>query len=555
MRTLHVTGIADDVSRRRAPKLKAGRAAAAAGALALLAAFVAGAAQAQEPGVGTHAEARPRLLLLIAVDQMRYDYLTRFGPEFDGGLARLLAHGAVFSDAHLEHYPSVTAVGHSTMLSGAPPAASGIVGNDWYERAEGRNVTAVDDPKTLLVGAGGDKRQAASPHRLQVTTLGDELKLAGRGSRVVGVSFKDRAAILMGGRMADAAYWWDDKSGAFVTSTWYRDGLPAWAEAFNARRTADAWAGREWREPKGASGDGAPLATLPAAAGPDLYRALWATAFGNELIAAFAEVALEGEALGGRGVTDVLAVSFSVNDTIGHAKGPFSREVRAVTLETDQAIGRLLATVDRLVGLSRTLVVLTSDHGVSPVPEELAALKLPAGRLSRDELVDAAQTALADTYGPGRWVEGRAGSSLYLDRWLIGERGLDPAAVERTAASGVEKLGSVWRTYTRSELLLGRVPPDPWSRRVLRSFHRERSGDIEVVLEPYWIPAGARATHGSPWSYDTHIPLVLMGAGLRPGRYDAAVALNDLAPTLATLLAVETPSGSSGRVLSEALAR
>lgn len=524
-------------------------------ALASLAATLAGAAHAQERPAAPRAPAQPRLLLLIAVDQLRYDYLTRFGAEFGAGFARLLAEGAVFTNAHLEHYPTVTAVGHATMLSGAPPAVSGIVGNDWYERAEGRSVTSVEDPKTLLVGAGPDSRQGSSPHRLEVTTIGDELKLAGRGSKVVSVSFKDRSAILMGGRRADAAYWWDDKSGAFVTSTWYAAQLPEWAEAFNRRRPADAWVGREWRGPADGSGPGPLLATLPPAPGAELHRALWFTAFGNELLAAFAEVALEGEALGSREATDVLAVSFSVNDAIGHTKGPFSPEVRAVTLETDQAIGRLLATVDRLVGLPKTIVVLTSDHGVAPVPEELLAQRLPAGRVTREALVDAAQAALVAAYGPGRWIEGRAGSSLYLDRWLVRERGLDAAAVERAAAAGVEQLAGVWRAYTRSELLEGRLPPDRWSRRVLASFHRERSGDVEVLLEPFWIPGGSQATHGSPWSYDSHIPLVLMGSGIRSGRHDAAVALNDLAPTLAALLAIEPPNGSSGRVLVEAWAR
>lgn len=497
--------------------------------------------------------ARPRLLLLIAVDQLRFDYLARFSSDFKAGFPRLLDGGAAFTNAHLEHYPTVTAVGHATMLSGAPPSVSGIVGNDWYERSEKKHVTSVEDAASPLVGLDGPAVKGASPHRLLVGTIGDELKMAGRGSRVVGLSLKDRSAILMGGRTADLALWWHEPTGLFVSSTWYGPGLPAWATAFNARKPADAWLGREWRALGEAASAGPPFATLPSTPGPGYYKAVYESPFGNELLLAVAEAALEGADLGSRETTDILAVSFSSNDAVGHMKGPHAPEVRDITLRTDLAIGRLLEAVDRRVGLARTLVVLTSDHGVAPVPEELAKRRLPAGRLTREDLVGAATTALVTAHGPGAWIEGRAGSALYLNQALIAEKGLDPETVERTAAAGVERLTAVRRAYTRTQLLEGDVPPDPWARRVVLSFHRERSGDVEVLLHPYWIPTMARATHGTPYSYDSHIPLVLKGAGIRPGRYDGPVALNDLAPTLATLLEVETPSGSDGRPLAEAL--
>ena len=190
------------------------------------------------------AEARPRLVLLVAVDQFRYDYLTRFRGDFKGGLDRLLREGANFTNAHLEHYPTVTAVGHSTMLSGAPPSLSGIIGNDWYDRETRKNITSVGDPNAKVVG--GPSATSASPHRLLVSTLADELKLAGRPSRAIGVSLKDRSAILTVGRMADGAYWLDTKTGTFVTSTWYREDLPGWLKDWDARKPAFAFAGREW---------------------------------------------------------------------------------------------------------------------------------------------------------------------------------------------------------------------------------------------------------------------------------------------------------------------
>ncbi len=510
------------------------------------------ASPAPAPAGAAPAEA-PRLVLLVAVDQMRYDYLPRFASGFTGGLHRLMRDGAYFTNANLGHYPSVTAVGHSSMLTGALPSISGIVGNDWYDRRSKKTVTSVDDPGTKLLGAG--EATGSSPHRLRVSTVGDELKMARPGSRVVGISFKDRSAILMVGRMADDALWWDHATGAFVSSTWYGPELPKWAATFNAGRPADAWLGKEWRETGPGGTPGPVLAKLPGAPGKAYYDALYNTSFATDLLVSLAQAALEGEQLGRRGGTDVLALSFSCNDGVGHDKGPHSADIREITVSTDKALGRLLDAIDRTVGLARTVVVLTADHGVAPVPEQMAQWKMPGGRFSRAALEKAVTDALEKAYGPGAWLESRAGSGLYLNQALIAEKRLDPAAVERVAAAGVEAVPQVWRTYTRTQLLDGRVPPDPWSRRVLLSFDRERSSDVDVLFDPYWMSSASGTTHGTPFSYDTHIPLVLMGPGIRPGRYDRNVLLNDLAPTLATLLDVETPSGSSGQPLTEILDR
>lgn len=494
----------------------------------------------------------PRLVLLLAVDQLRHDYLTRFVSGFDGGFRTLIDEGAVFTNAHLDHYPTVTAIGHSTMLSGARPALSGIVGNDWYDRAEGKNITSVEDPETTLLGlaGGGGERNGSSPHRLMVSTIADELKLAFPSSRSVGIAIKDRSAILPVGRAADGAFWWHEATGRFVTSTWYHESMPAWAEAFNDQNPADQWLGREWVALDG----GEVLDILPTKPGPDYYSKLYASPFGNELVVSLAEAALEALELGRDDVTDVLSLSFSSNDKVGHAHGPYHPRVKDITLRTDRVIGSLLQAVDRRVGLDRTLVILTSDHGVSPVPEELEEMKLPGGRQLRQELVDFAKQAVVDAYGPGLWVAGRAGSSLYLDTNLIALKRLDPAEVQKAAARGVEKHPAVWRAYTREQLLEGRVPRDPWSTRVALSFNRDRSADVEVLLEPFWMSDDTnKTTHGTPYAYDTHIPLILMGPGIDQGRFDGTVALNDLAPTLATLLGVEIPSGSSGRALAEAL--
>src|SRR5262245_527414 len=330
--------------------------------LAGLLLFVAAALITPSPHV-LHAIEEPptiRMLLLIAVDQFRYDYLTRFRTEFSGGFSRLLASGAVFTNAYLDHYPTVTAVGHSTMLSGATPAISGIIGNDWYDRALGRSVTSVWDPDTTLVGGTGE---GASPRRLLVSTVGDELKSASRAAegtpnrpKVFGLSLKDRSAILPAGHMADGAYWFDAGSGAFITSTFYRPELPTWVASFNAKKMADANAGKKWTFLDAASGPGH---DLPPATGAPLYGAVYSSPYGNDLLAAFAETAIEAERLGQRGVTDILSVSFSSNDAVGHSYGPDSPEVRDITMRTDRLLQGFLARVDSLVGLGHTLVILT----------------------------------------------------------------------------------------------------------------------------------------------------------------------------------------------------
>jgi len=496
-----------------------------------------------------------RLVLLIAVDQFRYDYLTRFGSDYTEGFKRLLTQGAVFTNANLEHYPTVTAVGHSTMLSGATPSVSGIIGNDWFDRETGATVTSVSDTTVKVLGS--PTGSVASPRRLLVSTVGDELKLASgaaKGSpeapRVFGVSLKDRSAILPVGRGANAAFWWDTKTGAFVTSTHYVPALPSWVQAFNDRKLADADAGASWT---GMSSPWSEMRKLPTERGAALYDAVYGSPYGNELLADFAIELLNREQLGARNTTDLLSVSFSSNDSVGHTYGPDSPQVRDIAIRTDRTIGRLLAQIDKVVGLQHTLIAFTADHGVARVPELLREAGLPGGRMTTKELFDPIQQALTQRFGAGKWLLGTAGSSPYLNYELIDSLHLDPAEVRRVAATAALKVPHVARVYTRDQLLRGEVGNDRVASRVLRGFNGQRSGDLEIILEPFWMRQAEGTTHGTPYNYDAHIPLILMGSRIAPGEYDQQVALNDLAPTLATLIHVEIPAGSSGRVLTEAL--
>jgi hypothetical protein len=496
-----------------------------------------------------------RLVLLIAVDQFRYDYLTRFRNDFSSGFKTLLTRGAVFTDANLEHYPTVTAIGHATMLTGATPSVSGIIGNDWFDRETNGQVQSVTDTSVKPIGA--PNAATASPRRLLVSTVGDELKLASpapKGSesapRVIGISLKDRSAIMPAGRGADAAYWFDTKSGAFVSSTYYMPDVPAWVRTFNDRHLADTHLGEEWTP---LSPPATALKQMPKELGQPFYEAVFASPFGNELLLEFASNALTHERMGQRGQTDLMSVSFSSNDSVGHTYGPESAQVRDIAIRTDRIIGQLLERVDKLVGLQHTVVALTADHGVAPLPESLTARSMPGGRMANKELFGAIQTALEAKFGPGQWLASTAGSSPYLDYALIDTMKLNPEEVRRVAAAAAAAVPHVARVYTRDQLQRGQVGADRIGGRVLRGFNAQRSGDLEIILEPFWMRSATGTTHGSPYNYDAHIPLVIMGSRIKAGTYSDPVALNDLAPTLTTLLNVQTPSGSSGRALTEAI--
>jgi predicted AlkP superfamily pyrophosphatase or phosphodiesterase len=490
------------------------------------------------PAAAAAAAEKPKLVVAIAVDQFRYDYLLRFRAEYKQGLDRLLTRGAVFTNAYYQHFPTVTAIGHSAFMSGAPPSISGIVGNDWFDRETGKPVTSVSDETVKILGGAGEG--GASPRRLLVSTVGDELKISDGGkSRVIGISMKDRSAILPSGHMADAAFWFDHKTGSFISSTYYFSELPAWASDFNARHPADRYKGAHWLSGHFDQSD------------EKLYNAVYNSPFGNELLEAFAERVVEAEKLGQRGVTDLLAVSFSSNDAVGHGLGPDSPEVHDISVRTDQVLGKLFQFLDAKVGMANVLVVMTADHGVSPVPEVNQARKMPGGRMPPRIVRDTVQAALAKKYGEGNWISSPSEHSLYLNLELIHEKKLDRAEVNQAAADAAMGIAHVARVFTREQLMHGAVLEDQISRRVMNGFYERRGADVYLLLEPYWMFSAHGTTHGTTYSYDAHVPVILMGPGIQAGQFDETIAVNDIAPTLATLLGIETPSGSVGRVLRE----
>jgi predicted AlkP superfamily pyrophosphatase or phosphodiesterase len=481
----------------------------------------------------------PKLVLAIVVDQFRYDYLTRFRGGYNGGLEQLLTKGAVYTNARYIHFPTVTAVGHSTFLSGAQPAVSGIIANEWYDRELKKNVSSVSDPQETLLGATGE---ASSPRRLLVSTVGDELRSVNAKSKVIGISLKDRAAILPAGHMANGAYWFDNKTGAFVSSTFYFPELPGWVKDFNGTHPANQFAGKEWMGKKFVE------------PGEKLNESLAASPWGNELIEAFAERAVESEQLGKRGITDLLAVSFSSNDYVGHAVGPDDPQVQDMAVRTDILFRKLFAFLDKQVGMKDVLVVFTADHGVAPTPEMSKERKLEAGRFPAGAVEKQVEAALEVKFGPGKWIEKvvDGGTMLYLNLALIHEKNLDSAEVDRVAAAAARSIPHIFRAYTREQIMNGQTGSDISGRAVANGFFPPRGADVVVIQEPFWLFGGTSGTsHGTPFGYDTHVPVIFMGPGIKPGKYYESVAVNDIAPTLATLLSVEIPSGAAGRVLAE----
>ena len=502
---------------------------------------------------GTNQAAKPKLVVAIIVDQFRYDYLTRFQADYHGGLHQMMTQGADFTNAFYEQVPTVTAVGHSLFMSGAMPAVSGIVNNSWYDRDEKKIVTSVCDWSVKTVGGHQETEGAkctdsdpASPKRLLVSTVGDELRVVNEASKVIGISIKARGAILPSGHRAAGAFWFDGVSGNFVTSSFYMDKLPSWADEFNGRKLPAAYVDKKWEgfekwKFRGTANE--PYAKLPA------------SPWGNELIEGFAEQAVDGEKLGQRGVTDLLTVSFSSNDYVGHQAGPDSPEVHEMAVRTDQLLGKFFALLDQKVGMSNVLVVLSADHGVAPVPEVAKREKMPGGRLLGD-VEKAVEDALNKKYGQQAWlIPGAGDTSLYLDHAALATAKVDERSVYQTASEAL--LGTpdlhVARVYSREQLSAG-VTGDFIARAEMNGFHPRRSGDLHLIFEPGYVTGKTGAGHFSPYNYDRHVPVLFLGPGIAAGHYNGTIAVNDIAPTLATMLEIQTPSGSSGRVLTEMLA-
>lgn len=539
---------------------------------------------------------RPRLVLLIVVDQFRYDYLERFGDLFGAnGFKRLQRDGASWTQSNYDHMPTYTAPGHATMMTGAYPAETGIIANEWLDRSSGKRITSVFDDSVKILG-GDPNEPGASPKRLLSSTVGDELRLfTNDRSKVIGISVKDRSAILPAGRHANAAYWFNWLSGNMVSSTYYFNQLPAWVATFNATRPADKYFGAKWDRllseseyVKRAGPDTTPWERVDASSGDTntfphtitggakapsraFYAALDYSPFANDLLVSFAQQAIVNEQLGQDDDPDLLSVSFSANDYVGHRYGPYSQEAMDMTLRVDQQIATLLDFVAARVGLANTLIAFTADHGVAPIPEHAAALGLGGARINANDVLAAIHAAISARYNPqhktpdptadyllkdsGTTRDFFLNGNIYFNYDALKRDGVSLDEVSQVVAAAALTVPGVARSFTRGQLLRGATSiTDPIERRILHGFHPARSGDVVIVAEPYkYLGDTITATHGSPYSYDTHVPTIIMGAGIIPGRYLEPASPADIAPTLSALLRITAPSSATGRVLLEAI--
>lgn len=515
--------------------------------------------------------ARPRLVLVLSVDQLAYDTLMRYATVYQSGLRRLLDGGALFTNAFYRHAVTETAPGHATILSGRNPRETGIVSNDWFDRAAGRMVNAVDDETQHAVGGPG---RSASPARFIGSTLGDLLKSRDPRSKIVGLAAKDRAAILLPGPRADAAYWFESAAGGFVTSSYYMPRAPAWLTAWNARHLADSYAGRPWSRlrddpawydrhagPDDADGEASPGSrafphALPAVEQTRAYYdALIRTPAGDELTLSAAIEARAAYELGQDDSPDLLAIGFSSTDYVGHTYGADSQEMLDQLLRLDVILGRLLTEVDARVGLGRTLVVMTADHGALPLVEQLRARGVPARRVEPSVLGEAISSALAKQFPGVNGLAVRTESGVLLKDDVMARAGLQRQRVAQTVREALLSTGLAAEVYSGEALERGAVDPsDTFAPLFRNAYFAGRSPDLMVRLKPYvYVTSAVGGTgHGTAQEYDRHVPIVMMGPGIVPGRYERLSGPEDIAPTLAWLLGERLAPATGARLLTEA---
>jgi predicted AlkP superfamily pyrophosphatase or phosphodiesterase len=520
----------------------------------------------------------PKLVVGIVVDQMRYEYLYRYERKFgEGGFKRLLQEGFNVKNGHYNYVPTYTGPGHASIYTGATPSVHGVVGNDWYEKDTRDTVNCVGDPRQKPVGSetgNGD----VSPFRMLSSTITDELEMSTqRRSKVIGISLKDRGAVLPAGHTPDGAFWYDGTTGKFITSTYYKAALPTWMERFNARNLADKYLNQVWTTllpieqykesgPDDTAYEGRPKGKDKSTFPYDLkalrkengeFDMLDETPFGNDIVADASMAALDGEEMGKDEWTDFLAISFSTPDIIGHGKGPNSVEVEDVYLRLDRNLAALFSKLDADVGKGQYVVFLTADHAVVDVPQYLKDLRIPADYFN-------SRTAIA---GLNDFLKGYFPGKKVVESVFNGQVFLDPAAFgDDPRSAGVEYLIAL--ELVRGYLLRQPGIAEAYTKQILqnsdfneggakgmlrRGFHAKRSGDVAFVLEPGWLASTATrgTSHGSHYTYDTHVPMMFYGQGVKAGSSVQYHGITDIAPTLSVLMKVKFPNGCTGQPIAE----
>jgi predicted AlkP superfamily pyrophosphatase or phosphodiesterase len=499
---------------------------------------------------------RPKLVVVIVIDQFRGDYLERYHDQFgDSGFRLFLDRGAYFTDCNYNYANTRTAPGHATLFTGAYSNGHGIVANEWWDSKKKRMVTSVEDDATKILGIPGEK-DGASPHNLMADTLGDELKLATQGkSRVFGVSLKDRAAVLPAGFGGDAAYWIDAKSGGWITSTYYRSELPKWVQDFDSSDRAAKYWDRDWRDAQGAVLRSTAHRKAKDGSDAGFYEVIGHTAFANEYELEFAKELMVYENVGRGPATDLLVVSLSANDILGHEVGPDSPEMQTMALDLDRDLADFFNFLGHQIGLANVWIALSADHGVSALPDAAKKLRIPAANLDSHELeaqINRAITAKFSPSHPAAYVK-----LDYPMAWLdpdvfaaahVKEHDAEAAVGEAMRQAGLRDF------YTKSQLAQGDVPDTALGHKFLNSYSPAGSWYVMGVPAAYTVGSLRGTDHASPYTYDTHVPLAFYGLPFQPGAYRTHAEPVDMAATFASLLGINAPTHAVGRVLIEALA-
>jgi predicted AlkP superfamily pyrophosphatase or phosphodiesterase len=510
---------------------------------------------------------KPKLVVFMVIDgfpeRQLVDYRDQLAPD---GFRRFLDRGTWFSDAHYGYAFTVTAAGHATMLTGAYPHATGIIGNEWRDPATGELTYNTGDTTATYIGNTTRKLDGTSPRNLKVETVGDVLRKADPNSKVIAISGKDRGAILPAGHRG-TAYMYMTQSGQFASTTYYMKEHPAWVNEFNDAKPADAYFGREWKLllPDAAYEKSLPDdqkwyakgVALPKKMGegsdkpgPAYYGSLLRSPFVDDLSLNFARAAIAGEKLGKDDSPDILSISLSGHDYVNHAYSAESRLSHDHTLQLDRMLQSFYQDLDRMVGKDNYVLILTADHGFTPAPEVSLAAGRNAGRMSGSQTIARINAALGKQFGEGTWVKYFSASAAELDKKLIAERKVDLAAITEAARKQLEAEEGIAVAYTRAEITSNSRAGAPFFEQMRKSWHAGRSSDIQYALKPYWIMTSNSTTHGSPHPYDTHVPIVFYGpAWVGAGRVDTRVEEADVAPTIARLLGIPPPAAAEGKPL------
>ena len=515
---------------------------------------------------------RPKLIVGIVVDQMRWDFLYRYYDRYakDGGFRRLLSQGFSCENTMIPYIPTLTACGHSSIYTGSVPAINGITGNDWWDYQRSQMVYCTGDEKFITIGSNGSEGQM-SPQNLLVTTIGDELRLASNfKSKVIGIALKDRGAILPAGHSANGAYWYNAKTGDWISSSYYMNELPAWVKELNAKKLVDKYFARDWttlyplntytqstadevpweNKAFGPMAKGFPY-NLNQFAGKN-YAILPVTPYGNSYTFDLAKASIPGEQLGADSITDMLTVSLSSTDYIGHSFGPNAVETEDDYLRLDKDLGDFLNYLDKQIGKGDYLIFLSADHGAGQVPSFLNEHKIPGGNVNSGKMEEGLIKLLKEKFKVDSLLIGVFNYQVFLDRNIIRSARLNKDTVYQTVIDFLLQQPGVSRAFalnTLNETTLANAI----RRTIENGYFPDRSGDIQILYKPQWIDGfeGKGTTHGLWNPYDAHIPLLWYGWHILPGKTNKEVYMTDIAPTLAAMLHIQMPSGSVGHVIEE----